>query len=112
MKRPKIISLICIVGYVSVVFTFPQIFSPPVKRLGVLVPALYGLLVAGHFMACVGLWYFKRWGVQLYLVAFFARTLFFILTGQQGLLFYLNIIMTAVFIYFLVRFYPKMDTNL
>jgi hypothetical protein len=112
MKRPKIITIICVFGYISVVLTFPQVFSPPIKRLGVFIPALFGILVAAHFMACVGLWYFKRWGAELYLFAFFARTLFYMLTDQMGPAFTLNIIVTAFFAFFLVRYYPRMDANL
>jgi hypothetical protein len=112
MKRPAIITVICIAGFLSVVFTFPQVFSPPVKRLGVYVPAVYGILVAAHFMACVGLWYFKQWGAQLYLLAFFARTIFYILTGQTGGLFAAGLAVHLVFVLFLVRYHARMDTNL
>jgi hypothetical protein len=112
MKRPGIITFICIFGFIYVILTFPQVFSPPVKRLGIFIPALYGVLVAAHFMACVGLWYYKQWGVRLYFLAFFARTLFFILTGQTGTGFYVNIAITVAFSVFLLRHYPRMNANL
>jgi hypothetical protein len=112
MKRPHMITAICIVGYISVIFTFPQVFSPSVKKLGLFVPALYGMLVAAYFMACVGLWFFKQWGVQLYLLAFFARTLFYILAGDTGPGFFISLLLTSIFTFFLVRYYPKMDPNL
>lgn len=112
MKRPKIISLICIVGYLSVVFTFPQVFSPGIKKLGVLMPALYGILVAANFIACVGIWYFKQWGVQLYLTAFFARILFNLTIGDLGAGFYFNLILSVVFSFILLRYYPRMNPNL
>ena len=81
MRRPIIITIICIIGYVTVVFTFPQIFSPAIKKLGMFVPAIYGVLVAAHFIACVGLWYFKQWGVQWYILSFFAKTIFYLFTA-------------------------------
>jgi hypothetical protein len=112
MNRPRIISIICIVGYLSVVFTFPQVFSPQIKKLGVLMPAIYGILVAANFIACVGLWYFKQWGVQLYLISVFAKTLFYLLVNQLGFGFYFNCILSFIFIIILMRFYPKMDRNL
>jgi hypothetical protein len=112
MKRPKLITIICVTGYLSVLFSFPQVFSPTVKKLGVLMPALYGVLVAAHFISCVGLWYFKQWGAQLYLLAFFAKTLFFLLTAQTGVLFYLNATVSIVFMVILVKYFPKMNTNL
>lgn len=112
MTRPKIITFICIIGYLSVVFTFPQVFSPQIKKLGVLMPAIYGILVAANFIACVGLWYFKQWGVQLYLISVFAKTLFYLLVDQLGFGFYFNSILAIVFLFILLRFYPKMDPNL
>lgn len=112
MKRPKIISFICILGYLTVLITFPQVFSPAIKKLGVFVPAIYGILAASNFISCVGLWYFKQWGVQLYIVSFFAKTLFVILIQQYSSTFYMNVFITVIFIFILLRFYPKMSENL
>lgn len=112
MKRPIIITIICVIGYLSVVFTFPQVFSPSIKKLGVLMPAVYGVLVAAHFISCVGIWYFKRWGVQLYLLSFFAKTIFYLSIRETGLMFYINVFISVVFIIILLKFYPRMDRNL
>jgi hypothetical protein len=95
-----------------VVFTFPQVFSPSIKKLGVLMPAVYGVLVACNFISCVGIWFYKQWGVQLYVVTFFAKTLFFILLQQYSLSFYINTSLSFIFILVLLRFYPKMSQNL
>ncbi len=112
MKRPRIISIICILGYLSVVFTFPQVFSPQIKKLGTFMPALYGILVAINFIACVGLWYLKRWGVELYLAVFFAKILFSLSISQIGFGFYFSTLFSLVFSIILIRFYPKMSPNL
>lgn len=112
MKRPRIISIICIFGYLSVLVAFPQVFSPSIKKLGVLVPALYGILVAAQFISCVGIWYFKQWGVQLYLMAFFAKTLFFMLSDQTGVTFYLGLLISITFSVILLRHYVRMNPNL
>jgi hypothetical protein len=63
-------------------------------------------------MATVGIWYFKQWGVQLYLMAFFAKTLFFMLTGQTGFTFYFGMLISLAFIVILLVFYRRMDPNL
>jgi hypothetical protein len=113
LKRPKIITLICIIGYITTIFTFPQVFSPAIKKLGILMPALYGILVAGNFISCVGVWYYKRWGVQLYIVSAFARVFFFLLTAKElGFSFYFGSALYAFSIVFLLRHFPKMSTNL
>ena len=112
MKRPKIITIISIIGYITVLFTFPQVFSPGIKKLGVLMPAIYGILVAGNFISCVGLWYFKQWGVQLYLMSFFAKVIFFMLIQQMSYGFYLSASLSLISTIILLRFYPKMSPNL
>jgi hypothetical protein len=100
------------VGYLSVLLAFPQVFSPQVKKLGALMPAMFGVLVAAKFIACVGIWYYKQWGVQLYLLSFFARVLFNLGIDDLGFAFYFSLILNCMFIVGLLRFYPKMDRNL
>ncbi|MEI6019657.1 MAG: hypothetical protein WCR21_00875 [Bacteroidota bacterium] len=112
LSRPKIISFICIFGYLSVLFTFPQVFSPGIKKLGTMVPAIYGILVAMHFIACVGLWYYKQWGVQLYLIAFFSKIIFYLLSNQTGAVFYVNALFGVVFMVVLLKHYRRMNPNL
>ena len=112
MKRPFVITLICILGYLSVIFTFPQIFSPSVKKLGLYVPALFGIIVAAQFIACVGLWYFKRWGAELYLIAFFVKVTFHLLTDTAGFGLVFSGVLNLVFLFFLLRHYPRMSANL
>lgn len=112
MKRPTIITIICIIGYLAVLFSFPQVFSPPIKKLGMFIPALFGVLVSAQFIACVGIWYYKQWGVQVYLFAFFAKTLFFMTTDQTGFSFYFGGLISLASIVLLVIHYPKMNPNL
>lgn len=77
-----------------------------------MMPAIYGILVASNFIACVGLWFFKQWGAELYVVSFFAKTLFFVLLQQYAFSFYFNSVVSIIFIFILLRFYPKMSQNL
>jgi len=112
LSRPRIISVICIIGYLSVIIGFPQVFSPQIKKLGVFMPAIYGILVSLYFIACVGIWYFKQWGVQLFLISFFAKILFFIFTNQLGFSFYLGNSISIISIIILLKFYIKMNKNL
>ena len=112
MLRPKLISFICIIGYLTVVFTFPQVFSPSIKKLGIYMPAIYGILVAGNFIACVGIWYFKQWGAQIYLLSFFAKTIFFITIHQFSFGSYVATALSLFSIFVLFKYYTKMSPNL
>ncbi len=75
-------------------------------------PAVYGILVAAHFIACVGVWYFKQWGVVLYLLVFFSKILFNLGINDLGPGFYISNLLSALFIFFLLRAYAKMNSNL
>ena len=99
-------------GYITIIFTFPQVFSPAIKKLGVFMPAIYGILVASNFISCVGIWYYKQWGVLLYILSFFARIVFFLLIQQYSFGFYLGTVLSGIAIFILLRFYPKMSQNL
>ena len=112
MKRPKIISFICILGFISVIFTFPAVFSPSVKKIGDFVPALYGFIVACSFISYIGLWHMKQWGVQLFLFIFFVKTLFLITINDLGPGTIIGILFAIFFAIVLLRFYRKMDVNL
>lgn len=112
MKRPSIITFICIIGFITVVFTFPQMFSPEIKKLGSWVPAFYGLLVAAEFMACIGLWHFKQWGALLFLAALFAKLAFYIVTNDMNFGFYFQSVILIIASLILWRHFIKMNPNL
>lgn len=112
MKRPRIISFICIIGFLMVVVTFPQMFSPGVKKLGILAPALYGILVALLFMACIGLWHYKQWGAALLLISLFTKLIFYILASQIESGFYLHLILLVFVLPVFKAHYVKMNQNL
>jgi hypothetical protein len=112
MKRPAIITIICVLGYISVLFAFPRVFSPPVKKLGLFMPALFGVIVAAQFISYVGLWYFKRWGVELFVTCFIVKTLFYLLTDQTGPLFYAGVVLSVIFIVLQLRHYRQMSAEL
>lgn len=106
------ITLLCVMGYISIVISFPQVFSPQVKKLGLFMPALSGLLVAANFMAYVGIWYMKRWGAELFLISYFCKTLLDMVLNQTGFLFYSGQVFSLVFIFILLRQYKYLDQNL
>lgn len=112
MKRPGIITVICVSGFLLAILNFLQVFSPAMKKLGVFIPAIFGLIVALQFISCVGLWFIKQWGLRLYLYAFFARTFFLVAFELTGPLFYIRTLAALVFIIILLRHYPRMSPNL
>lgn len=111
MTRPRIISFICILGFISVVFSFPQVFSPAIKKVGVFAPAVYGAIVAAQFISFVGLWHFKQWGALGFLVAAFSKAYFSLSVDDTGAFFYIFIVITLFSAFFILRHYKSMDPN-
>lgn len=111
-KRPTILSVICILGFCWILFTFPGVFSPSVKKLGVFMPAVYGLIIAATFISLIGVWHMKRWGTELYVLAFCAKILFLVLTHTFGFSSILGILFSIWFVVMFLIYYKRMDVNL
>jgi hypothetical protein len=108
-KRPLLISILCIMGFTWVISSFPGIFSPAIKKLGDFYPALLGLIVATTFISLIGIWHMKRWGLNLYIIVFFSKQLFLILTNDTNVF---AIVVSIIFIAFMLPYYKRMDSNL
>ena len=111
-KRPVLISIVCVLGYIWIVFSLPGVFSPAVKKLGDWYPALFGLLVAASFISYVGVWHMKRWGVNLFIITFFVKEILLILINDTGVEFYTGLTFSVFFITTMIVFYKRMDVNL
>jgi hypothetical protein len=109
IQRPTILSVVCIISFAYAVLGFPTIFSPFIKKQGDFFPAFTGILISLEFIAVVGVWYMKKWGVQMYLITAILN---------QSLLIYIDnwlaykVILPIVFICLSSYFYKKMDRNL
>jgi hypothetical protein len=109
-KRPVLVKIICIFGFIfGVLFSMGLLFSPETRKLGDFFPALFGLLVAGRFIAYVGIWYMKRWGVELLLITFAATLIKALLMNEDMLI---TVIWHIVILTYLMFQYKKMDRNL
>lgn len=75
LKRPKIITWVCIAGFILVILSMPQMFSPDTRKMGDFMPALFGLLISLRFIAYVGLWHMKRWGVELFMITLVSQVI-------------------------------------
>ncbi|MGQ0828589.1 MAG: hypothetical protein ACT4ON_09360 [Bacteroidota bacterium] len=111
-KRPLLLTIVCVLGYIWIVFSLPGVFSPAIKKLGDWYPALFGLLVATSFISYVGVWHMKRWGVNLFSITFFVKEMILILINDTGFNFFMGLIFSIFFIVTMIVFYKRMDVNL
>lgn len=111
MTRPKIITFICVLGFILVLFSFPQVFSPSIKKIGMLIPAVYGSIIAFQFISFVGLWHFKQWGALGFIIVFFSKLYFNILINDTGVLFYAYITISLTSLFFIIKYFKRMSPN-
>ena len=109
LKRPTLISIVCILGFIWIVFSFPSVFSPTIKKMGDWYPALFGLIVACSFISYIGVWHMKRWGVQLFMITFFVKETILIVVNDVS---YVGIVFSLFFLISMISFYKRMDLNL
>lgn len=111
IKRTVGVSICSVFGFIFSLFSFLVIFSPSLKKLGIWVPAFFGALVAANFISYVGIWYMKKWGVDLLVIAAFLQVSLSLLTEQMGILIYGNIVLWIFSFIVCIPQYKKMDTN-
>ena len=108
-KRPVILSIICIMGILWSLVNFIMVFSPFIKKISDWAPAIYGIIVAVQFISFIGVWHMKRWGVHLFISAFFVKLIFSFLVDDVS---YVGIILSVIFTIFFLIFYRRMDGEL
>lgn len=108
-RRPVFISILCVIGFLWVVLSFPSVFSPEVKRKSVFLPALYGVFIACHFIALIGVWHLKRWGVIWFTSVFFLKTMVAVWMNDIPKL---GTVLSILLIISFLFYYKKMDENL
>ncbi len=112
IQRPKIISIISVTAIILILLAFPLLFIPSIKRMGDFIPMTIGIIITLQFIAVIGIWHMKQWGVQLFITMFTIRVVTFMLLEVFDFRFFFNIFYSLVFIIFFLIYYKKMDKNL
>lgn len=112
LARPKIITIISIIGIILILLAFPLMFMPSIKKLGDFVPMTLGIIITLQFVSVIGIWHMKRWGVLLFIIMFTIRVLAFMALELYEFRFFFNIFYSIIFIVIFVWHYKKMDKNL
>ncbi len=109
IKRPGLLKVVCVLGFISVVFSFPSVFSPAVKKMGDWYPAVFGLIVAACFISYIGVWHMKRWSVRLFIVTFFLNESLLALVNDFNPI---GFTFSVLCILPMLIYYNRMDVNL
>jgi hypothetical protein len=108
-KRPVLLSIVTITGFIFTVFQFCIMMMPSIRKVGLFAPALYGLLVTITFIALIGIWHMKRWGVEMLLYVAFAKALYLSLINELS---FSGIFFLVLLIAGSLPYYKRMDRNL
>ncbi|MCU0434066.1 MAG: hypothetical protein MUC87_11475 [Bacteroidia bacterium] len=97
------------IGFLWVLFTFSGVLSPDVKRAGALYPPLLGLAICMKFIAFIGIWHMKRWGIHLFTYVMITQSLLLFLLNDLSIAgISTGVIMLTIF----MTFYRRFDVNL
>ncbi len=80
-ERPTVITVICVLGFLSVLNQSVRAFSPFVKALGTPFQAYYIAGTLATLWACIGLWQMKKWGAILYALLAVANIIALLMAG-------------------------------
>ena len=84
-KRPKILSLVCLLGFFSAPLVFVISFLPEVKALGISFQALIWVTLSIGVVCLIGLWEMKRWSVVCYTGLIVAQAATELAMGKIGI---------------------------
>jgi hypothetical protein len=69
VRRPPVISILCILGFIGVAFLVPKVFSTVARDIGAWYPPYIALVGVIGLICNIGFWKMKKWGFYGY-VAF------------------------------------------
>ena len=77
-KRPVIITVICVLGFIGSIFSIPLIFSEAARSIGAWYPLSLAFSTLVGLVSMIGFWMMKKWGVITYMALFAINQVIFI----------------------------------
>ncbi|MEO5645580.1 MAG: hypothetical protein ABIQ40_02940 [Bacteroidia bacterium] len=111
-KRPKIISILSVVGFIFSAGQIIAISAPAIRDVGGWYPMLYGSIIALRFISLVGVWYMKKWGAELFAYVTITKIAVQVLVGDFGLASGVDAFFSVVFAIVFLCFYKRMGRDL
>jgi len=104
-KRPISITIICVLGFVGALISFPLVFTPIARQIGTWYPPYLGFSAIVGLACMVGLWMMKKWAAYTY-TGFVVLNQFVLLA--TGLWTIMALLIPAIVIFFALRNVSKM----
>src|SRR6266545_713255 len=104
-KRPISITIICVLGFVGALISFPLVFTPIARQIGAWYPPYLGFSAVVGLACMVGLWMMKKWAAYTY-TGFVVLNQFVLFA--TGLWTIMALLIPAIVIFFALRNVSKM----
>jgi len=105
-SRPKAITIICVVGVIGALLSFPIIFSDLAWQVGAWYPPYLGLTMLVGLVCIVGLWMMKKWGMYGYIGLTVVNQVVLLLMGSWNIM---VLLVPGIVIYFAYKHLPDMS---
>lgn len=105
-KRPVLITVICIIMVISVVFVIPMIFSDMARSIGAWYPPCLAISAVIGLVCMIGLWMMKKWSIILYTAFVVVNQLVMLAMGAWNVL---ALLIPAIVIVVGLSQFSKMD---
>jgi len=111
-KRPKVISILGVVGFIFSAGQIIAISAPGIRDVGGWYPMLYGSIIALRFISLVGVWYMKKWGAELFAYITLTKIMVQVLVGDFGGASGIDAFFSVAFSVVFLSFYKRMGRDL
>lgn len=111
-KRPLIISILAVIGFIITAGQIIMISYPGIRIISKWYPVVYGMVIAMRFFSLVGIWHMKKWGAELFAYTLLLKIIIQISFGDfKGASLFDISLMTPFAIIFLL-YHRRMERNL
>ena len=110
--RPKIISILGVVGFVFSAGQIIAISAPSIRDVASWYPILFGSIICLRFISMIGVWHMKKWGAELFTYVSLTKIIIQLLVDDFGLSAKIDCGFSIVFIITFLFYYKKMARGL
>ncbi|HEU4716759.1 MAG TPA: hypothetical protein VFU15_02955 [Bacteroidia bacterium] len=111
-KRPILISILCVAGFIFSAGQIILISSPSIRSIAGWYPIVYGLITAARFISFVGVWNMKKWAAEMFLYVSLLKIIIQLLVHDSGVTSWADAGISLTFAIIFLSYYKRMDRNL
>jgi hypothetical protein len=111
-KRPRIISILCVLGFIFCSGQIITISAPSIRNVAIWYPVLYGMIVSLRFISIVGVWHMKKWGSELFVYVTLVKIMTQLLVHDFTTMGKVDAFFSVLFGIVFMVYYKRMGRNL